>query len=104
MPGRCPESLKNLLDWTVGGGEIYRKPVDWINAAAIGRGGGATATLELVLGYVGAEIIKPACVALPVHGDMIGADGTIADQAVRDHLAGVWSAILLNLEDRPASL
>ena len=31
--GALPGSFKNLLDWTVGGGEIYRKPVAWINAS-----------------------------------------------------------------------
>ena len=37
--GTLPGSLKNLLDWTVGGGEMYGKPVAWINVAAPGRGG-----------------------------------------------------------------
>ena len=36
--GGLPGSLKNLLDWTVGGGEMYGKPVAWINVAAEGRG------------------------------------------------------------------
>ena len=31
--GALPGSFKNLLDWTVGGGEIYAKPVAWINAS-----------------------------------------------------------------------
>ena len=29
--GALPGSFKNLLDWTVGGGEIYEKPVAWVN-------------------------------------------------------------------------
>src|SRR5438034_225636 len=41
--GTLPGSLKNLLDWTVGGGEIYGKPVGWINVAVGGRGTGAAA-------------------------------------------------------------
>lgn len=96
--GTLPGSFKNLLDWTVGGMEIYRKPVAWINAAPIGRGHGATASLELVLGYVGAEIIKPACVAVPVGRDLVGSDGVISDRAVRDQLSDVWSAITAHLE------
>jgi chromate reductase, NAD(P)H dehydrogenase (quinone) len=79
--GTLPGSFKNLLDWTVGGMEIYRKPVAWINAAAIGRGHGATASLELVLGYV-------------------GFDGLIADRTIRDQLSDVWSAIMVHLEAR----
>ena len=39
--GTLPGSLKNLLDWTVGGGELYGKPVAWINVANPGRGDGA---------------------------------------------------------------
>jgi NAD(P)H-dependent FMN reductase len=42
--GTLPGSFKNLLDWTVGGGEMYEKPVAWLNVAALGRGGGAAAT------------------------------------------------------------
>jgi hypothetical protein len=37
--GALPGSFKNLLDWTVGGAEMYRKPVAWINVAAEGRRG-----------------------------------------------------------------
>lgn len=101
--GTLPGSFKNLLDWTVGGGEIYGKPVAWINAAAMGRGGGATAALESVLGYVGADIIKPACVQLPVGAGLVGTDGMISDQTVQDQLTDVWSAILLKLETGPTS-
>src|SRR5881394_3090647 len=42
--GTLPGSLKNLLDWTVGGGEIYGKPVGWINVAVGGRGTGPRST------------------------------------------------------------
>jgi chromate reductase, NAD(P)H dehydrogenase (quinone) len=39
--GTLPGSFKNLLDWTVGGGQLYGKPTAWINVAAPGRGDGA---------------------------------------------------------------
>ncbi|MFD0535669.1 NADPH-dependent FMN reductase [Actinomadura luteofluorescens] len=32
--GALPGSFKNLLDWTIGGGEIYEKPVAWLNVAS----------------------------------------------------------------------
>jgi NAD(P)H-dependent FMN reductase len=32
--GALPGSFKNLLDWTVGGGETYGKPFAWINASS----------------------------------------------------------------------
>jgi putative NADPH-quinone reductase len=30
--GTLPGSLKNLLDWTVGGGQLYGKPVAWLTS------------------------------------------------------------------------
>ncbi len=33
--GALPGSFKNLLDWTVGGGEIYGKPAAWVNASSV---------------------------------------------------------------------
>ena len=48
--GDMPGSFKNLLDWTVGGGEIGGKAAAWVNVAAAGRGVGAHETLRLVLG------------------------------------------------------
>jgi hypothetical protein len=49
--GALPGSFKNLLDWTVGGGETYGKPVAWINASM--RADGAHESLRAVLGYTG---------------------------------------------------
>jgi chromate reductase len=84
--GALPGSFKNLLDWTVGGGEIYRKPVAWVNVAAEGRGVNAEASLATVLGYVGAEIVEAACVRLPVARDLVGPDGLVTDVGVRTQL------------------
>jgi chromate reductase len=47
--GTLPGSLKNLLDWTVGGGEIYGKPVGWINVAVGGRDPAIRAALGAAL-------------------------------------------------------
>jgi NAD(P)H-dependent FMN reductase len=91
--GTLPGSLKNLLDWTVGGGEIYEKPVAWVNVAAANRGQGAEKTLALVLGYVGASVIEPACRHIPVDRSAIGPDGTITDPRFRSGIAEVWAAI-----------
>ena len=60
--GALPGSFKNLLDWTVGGAEMYGRFVAWINAASIAAptgGADAHASLAKVLGYVGAVIIEP---------------------------------------------
>jgi chromate reductase, NAD(P)H dehydrogenase (quinone) len=85
--GTLPGSLKNALDWLVGSGELYGKPVAWVTVGAPGRGEGAERTLALVLGYVGAEIVEPACVRIPVGRELVGPDGTVHDPAVRARLA-----------------
>jgi NAD(P)H-dependent FMN reductase len=84
--GSLPGSLKNLLDWTVGNGELYGKPVAWVTVAPEGRGEGALATLATVLGYVGAEVVDAACVRLPVTREGIGPDGTVTDPEIRTGL------------------
>ena len=100
--GTLPGSLKNLLDWTVGGGQLYEKPVAWLNVAAANRGLGAQQTLASVLGYVGAVVVEPACRHIPVDRSAIGTDGTIADPAFADGLAQAW-AELTRHAGRPAS-
>ena len=91
--GALPGSFKNLLDWTVGGGEIYGKPVAWITVAAEGRGVNAEASLATVLEYVGAVPIDAACVRLPVARDAVGPDGLVADANFGEQVAGVLRRI-----------
>ena len=91
--GTLPGSFKNLLDWTVGGGELDGKPVAWLNVANQGRGGGAQATLETVLGYVGARVVEQACRRLPVARDWISAGGVIADPGFRAEVADAVAAL-----------
>ncbi|MCU1487605.1 MAG: NADPH-dependent reductase [Actinomycetia bacterium] len=91
--GTLPGSFKNLLDWTVGGGEIYEKPVAWVNVAAAGRAMGAHETLRLVLGYVGARIVEGACADVPVPRDAVDG-GKLVDPKIRDQLADVVRALL----------
>ena len=50
--GAMPGSLKNLLDWTVGGVEISDKPTAWINISTSSSGAAAThESLTTVLRY-----------------------------------------------------
>jgi chromate reductase len=95
--GSLPGSFKNLLDWTVGGGEMYGKPVAWINVAAPGRGEQAHATLATVLGYVGAVPIEPACGRVFVARDAVGPDGIVSDAAARTGIAAVLQTITHHL-------
>jgi chromate reductase len=95
--GALPGSFKNLLDWTVGGGEISGRPVAWINAAGqAAPTGGANAhdSLRIVLGYTGAEIVEAACVRIPIARQMVGEDGLIGDDGVRSALAEVIAVVV----------
>jgi chromate reductase, NAD(P)H dehydrogenase (quinone) len=86
--GALPGSFKNLLDWTVGGGEMYGHPVAWINASGLPTGAAdAHASLRKVLGYLSAEIVEEACVHVPVPRQAVGEDGLIADPQLRDAIA-----------------
>jgi NAD(P)H-dependent FMN reductase len=98
--GALPGSLKNLLDWTVGTGDLYGRPAAWINVAAPGRGTGALAELASVLRYVTAEVIDAACVAVPVARDAVGPDGTILDEQARTALAAALRAVTDHLDAR----
>jgi NAD(P)H-dependent FMN reductase len=98
--GTLPGSFKNLLDWTVGGGQLYGKPAAWINVAAAGRGQGAQDSLASVLGYVGAVIVEAACRRIPVDRATISPDGTISDPRFRAEATQVWDALLGYLSER----
>jgi len=93
--GTLPGSLKNLLDWTVGTADLYEKPVAWTNVAAPGRGGGADETMELVLGYVSAEIVDRPRV--PVAREAIDADGIVTDEPFRDEMRAFLDRIATRL-------
>jgi NAD(P)H-dependent FMN reductase len=95
--GSMPGSMKNLLDWTVGGTVLAGKPAAWLNAAAPGRGLGALAQLRTVLGYVEARIIESACLDVPVQRDMLAADGTVEHEPTRTRLAGIWPLLATQL-------
>ncbi len=92
--GALPGSLKNLLEWTVGDGGTYRKPVAWINVsgpAAPTGGADGHDSLRKILGYVDADIVEPACTRVPLTRDTVADDGTITDVAARE-----WIAIMLS--------
>lgn len=91
--GALPGTFKNLLDWTVGGSELYEKPVAWINVAAEGRGEHAHASLRLVLGYLNAAVIEDACRRVPVPRAAIDDDGLVADPAFRAGLLDVLTTV-----------
>lgn len=100
--GALPGSFKNLLEWTVGGREVYRLPAAWVNAAAPGRGENADESLRRVLGYVGADIAEEAVARVPVPHGAAGRDGTVADPEVRAGIAAVLAALAGHVRARRA--
>lgn len=94
--GALPGAFKNLLDWTVGGGETYGKPVAWINAsgpASPTGGAGAHESLRSVLGYTGADIVEAACLQIPLVRQDVGPDGYVAGEAARRGISEVLGAL-----------
>lgn len=94
--GALPGALKNLLDWSVGGGETYGMPVGWVNVsgpAAPSGGEHAHDELRRVFGYTGAVVVESACLRLALSRRAVGDDGLIADDGVRGRLGAVLAAL-----------
>jgi NAD(P)H-dependent FMN reductase len=83
--GSIPGSLKNLLDWLVDGGDLGGKPVAWLSVAAPGRDEGARESLETVLAHANANVLRPACIRIPLDPTVVDVHGVVADE--RLHLA-----------------
>ncbi|MDQ1427014.1 MAG: hypothetical protein QOK39_490 [Acidimicrobiaceae bacterium] len=90
--GALPGSFKNLLDWSVGGGEIYQKPVAYINTSgSLTAAANAHQSLRIVLGYVGAVLLEQA--HIPVPRAAIGTDGTVTDLEIIEQLRKVLETL-----------
>ena len=91
--GSLPGSLKNLLDWLADGGELGGKPVAWLSVAAPGQDEGARATLETVLGHLGARVLRPACIRVPLGPGAVDAQGAVTDPQLHMALLDVLQAL-----------
>ncbi len=83
-----PGSLKNALDWLVGGIEIVDKPVALINASPCSTH--AHESLMLILETMSARVIPEASVTVPFRGRKL----TATEIAVDSLLAGKLQAAL----------
>ena len=95
--GDLPGSFKNLLDWTVGGGEMDGRAVAWVNVAGPAAPTGAVdthASLRRVLTWTGSRIVEAACARVPLTRAMIDADGLVADPAARALLRDAIAALV----------
>jgi NAD(P)H-dependent FMN reductase len=92
--GALPGTFKNLLDWTVGGPEMYEKPVAWVNAAGSPtRGAKAHESLETVLRTIYAEIVPEACTHIAVPRGAVGPDGGVDDPELRRRIGEVLETL-----------
>jgi len=99
--GALPGTFKNLLDWSVGGPEMYGKPVAWVNASGSPtRAAHAHASLETVLRTIHADIVTQACGHIAVPRQLVGADGTMADTQVRHRIRDVLAILARYAADR----
>lgn len=91
--GALPAVLKNLLEWTIGDGGLYGKPVAWINCsgpAAPTGGADAHDSLAKVLRYAGAATVTDACARIPLGRGDVGPDGLVAKA---DAVAAITAAL-----------
>jgi NAD(P)H-dependent FMN reductase len=91
--GALPGTFKNLLDWTVGGPEMYGKPVAWVNASGSPtRAAKAHASLEAVLRTIHADVVAAACIHIAVARERV-TGGVVADHEATARIAGVLETL-----------
>jgi NAD(P)H-dependent FMN reductase len=94
--GALPGSFKNLLDWSVGGGQMDGMPTAWINvsgAAAPSGGADAHDSLRKVLGFTGSTIVEDAVLRLPLARGDVGEDGLITPPEAREQIVSAMAAL-----------
>ena len=80
-----PGTLKNALDWTVGSGAIYRKPVAVLSVAGRGRGEHVCGALELVFAALDCDV---SWHHVPIHPSLLD-QGEIRDEPMIRELVRV---------------
>lgn len=79
-----PGVLKNALDWVVGSGEFFGKPVALINASP--RSTYAYASLTETLRTMSAVLVSEASITVPLLGRRLDEAGIIADGEISSPL------------------
>ncbi len=90
-----PGSLKNMLDWVVSSGELWRKPVATLSCSPNALGGAkAPASLRTTLLAMEANAPEDASLAVPLVRSKLAADGTITDPLLEQALNQVFAALV----------
>jgi NAD(P)H-dependent FMN reductase len=99
--GALPGTFKNLLDWLVGGPEMYGQPVAWVNASGSPtRAAHAHASLETVLRTIHADVVTEACAHIAIPRQTVGPDGMVTDPEVRRRVREVLAILARYAADR----
>src|SRR4051794_11781334 len=95
-----PGVLKNALDWLVGSGELNGKPVAAISASPLATGGDkALFSLENTLTALGTVKSKRTLLRIPFIPKKLDAAGVLTDEATRQQLNDVLSALISAIEE-----
>ena len=86
-----PGSLKNALDWLVSGPEMVYKPIALLNPSP--RSLHAHASLAETLRTMSTTLVDGACIALPISGRGLDADGILSQPELRAQLDAVIRAM-----------
>ncbi|HJU83181.1 MAG TPA: NAD(P)H-dependent oxidoreductase [Holophagaceae bacterium] len=95
-----PGSLKNLLDWVVGSGELVEKPVGLLSGSPSASGGAfAHAQLLEVLGVMNTALVPEACFTIPSIRTKVRND-TVVDADLEARLRGALAALVAAAQAR----
>ena len=85
-----PGAFKNALDWLVGSGSLYRKPVTVLKISPPGRGGYVRDALDLALRAHGADVVHRS---VPVLRRDLDGGREVSDPAIMAELRAVVSEL-----------
>jgi NAD(P)H-dependent FMN reductase len=94
-----PGSLKNALDWLVGGVECYQKPVALLNASLSATH--AHASLIEILKTMAANVVDAGSVNVPVAGRNLSVADIVADAGHAARLRSAIAALVQAAKARP---
>jgi NAD(P)H-dependent FMN reductase len=94
-----PGSLKNLLDWLVGGEEFVYKPVALLNASP--RSTHAQASLAETVKTMSGRLVPEASIAVPLLGAKLDEDGIVAHPEIASAVRAALEAFARAIENSP---
>jgi len=94
-----PGAFKNALDWTLGSGSLYRKPIALLSVAPPGRGAHVTQALDAVFTGLDGDV---AHYVVPVVAADRGADGEVRDPRIVEALQAVVTELWAHARSRSA--